>query len=113
MNMFEVEYTDAVTGQRVVKEVAGAELARQTAKSLAKSSGRRVIVRKAPKRPWRAYCADLETGNVVPLGVRLSMEEATEAFVLCNSAARMKNSVLVFWPTWADGKLGLIAKIAS
>lgn len=113
VDQYEIEYTDATTGQRVVKEVAGGELARKTAKALARSSGKRVLVRKAPKRPWVVYHADLEKGEVARLKGRLSMMEAVEAFEFCNRMARKDQAVLVFWPAWAIDRLDILAKLAG
>lgn len=96
--IFELEYTCAVTGERVSREVNGFGLAKQLAKDLARASGRRAIIKRRNSRKWSLYSADIQTGRVLNVMGGLEKEFALAVIRKWN-AARMQ-CVLVALPEW-------------
>lgn len=99
--MFELEYTCAVTGERVIRDVSSFDTACQIAKVLAKASGRRTMIRRKPKadRMWTVFMADVQTGTV---DVAKDQMSKRRAMMLVRAwKAREKECVLFAWPDWA------------
>jgi glucose-6-phosphate isomerase len=71
---FELEYTCAVTGEKVSRIVKGFERARSIARELAMASNRRAVVRR--KRIWRMLLVDIETASVYEVDRDLDTDTA-------------------------------------
>ncbi len=66
--MYEIEYVNG-EGETIRKTVPTHSLARETARSVAKSIGKRVIVRKkTDKHRWKMLLVDLENRSFVEAG---------------------------------------------
>jgi len=99
--VFEIEYTDRHSGERVTVEVQGTGAARELARELAMASGHRAVIRRKPKRQWRVLVADLETGEITTIEQRLTVREAAKMFRSWNGRARSEHAVCLYWPDWA------------
>ena len=103
--LFELEYTDRTSGERVLKRIADFRLARELAKELAQASGRRAIIhRRRVRRPtrvtytWSVTLVNAETGSIRKVWRGLSKREVLLRWARWRE--RKTHSTLVAWPEW-------------
>ncbi len=99
VDLFSIEYR--VGGEVVRKRVKGHKMARSIARSLAKSSGNRVIVRRvrSENEGWQIYLVDV-AGGVTHLLAK-DMEKVVASQFFMSWKARKNQAVVVMWPSWA------------
>lgn len=98
--VFELEYCDRATGDRVYKEVGGMKAAQQLARELAKASGRRAVIRQKrvvkQVETWSVHVADPTAGSIQLLWSGLTRVEVARRWLVWN--ARHTGCVLLAWP---------------
>lgn len=94
-DVFELEYTCAVTGEKVSRQVKGFERARAIAKELAKASNRRAVIRR--QRIWRMLLVDLQTESFYEVDRDLCTEDAATWWQEWNGES--KRAVALPWPS--------------
>jgi hypothetical protein len=92
--MFEIEFVDG-DGNTLRKIVPNHRLARELAKGIATSTGKRVIVRRRQSL-WNMLLIDLEDRKVIEVGQGYTMESAIKLLEAWDFGR--ENAVLVPWP---------------
>ena len=101
-DVFYLEYTDELTGDRITRRVVGSRVAQQLGRTIAMASGKRVLVRRGGPRDdlYDVLIYDLSNGGSTSVSINgVTKEVATEMFRHWN--ARIEKAVCVMWPNWA------------
>jgi hypothetical protein len=95
--MFEVQFTDRATGQLVKKHITNHKLARELAQEMASRSGRRVVIRRLPRKRWDIYAIAVCDGQA--FHCHRSIDSPTAREVIRLTHPQLDRVALVLWPS--------------
>jgi hypothetical protein len=93
--IYEIEYKDTEGNMRFC-DVEGHAAALVVARQLAKESGKRTTIRKAPQRDWRLFVADLSTGQLLESRHLFTKTESIKLWRQWKDDD--SHTALIFWP---------------